>query len=185
MSNVQKEGLQEAAKDLKIPLDRGEPSGTGRPRGARGALPAIKTMGKKDLQTELGRSRKKIKQLEEDVAKIRAQAPQDEGTMAIPPELWGVFPAMAHEYLAGRFGDHWNLREEEIKLYGIHIERVAGRYLGPLAGENPELVGLALVVSSVSLPRALKTIKDLRKEAPEVKKPEDHAIGKPEEKGDI
>ena len=155
MSNVQKEGLKEAAQDLKIPLDRGEPSGTGRPRGARGPLPAIKTMGKKDLQAELGRSRKKVKQLEDDLAKFQAQGPQDDG-MAIPPELWGVFPAMGHEYLAGRFGDHWNLREEEIKLYGIHIERVANRYLGALAGENPELVGLALVMSSVSLPRALK-----------------------------
>ncbi|MBA7603119.1 hypothetical protein ES703_10223 [subsurface metagenome] len=156
------ETLQTVGEGLGIKPEA-RPGEKGRPIGAKGLMPNLKTMAKKDLMAEAGKSRKKIKELEarfEEIGKAEAEA-KDAAIM--PPEMWGVFPAMIYDYLSGKYGEHWKLNETEVKLYGENLERVANRYLPDFAGNHPELTGLALVAVSTTLPRALETLAMTRK----------------------
>lgn len=151
------EELKTAGEDLGIKPEA-RPGEKGRPVGAKGLMPNLKTMSAKDLRSEAGRSRKKIKELETRFEEV-GKAEQDAKDAAImPPEMWGVFPAMIYDYLSGKYGEHWKLNETEVKLYGENLERVANRYLPDFAGNHPELTGLALVAVSTTLPRALETL---------------------------
>jgi len=158
------EKLQSIGEDLGI-RPEARAGERGRPVGAKGLMPNLKTMSVKDLRAEAGRSRKKIRELEarfEEIGKVEQEA---KDTAMLPPEMWGVFPAMIYDYLAGKYGDHWKLNETEVKLYGENLERVANRYLPDFAGNHPELTGLALVAVSTTLPRALQTLSIRKAEA--------------------
>ncbi|MBA7495762.1 hypothetical protein ES702_06351 [subsurface metagenome] len=160
------EALRDAGEGLGFKPEA-KPGEKGRPIGAKGLMPNLKTMSVKDLRSEAGRSRKKVKELEarfEEIGKAEAEA-KDAAVM--PPEMWGVFPAMIYDYLSGKYGEHWKLNETEVKLYGENLERVANRYLPDFAGNHPELTGLALVAVSTTLPRALQTLSIQKAEADE------------------
>lgn len=151
------EALKTVGEDLGVKPEA-RPGEKGRPVGAKGLMPNLKTMSKKDLAAEAGKSRKKIRELEarfEEIGKVEQEAKE---AAIMPPEMWGVFPAMIYDYLAGKYGDHWKLNETEVKLYGENLERVANRYLPDFAGNHPELTGLILVAVSTTLPRALETL---------------------------
>ena len=160
--------LEKVAKDADLVTEHKQ-SGQGRPAGAKGAAPALKTMSKPDLMRELGASRKKIKEFEGKLADFtKGGTPKED---QIPPEMWAVFPALVYDYMATRFGPHWKLNEEEVLLYGQNIGKVADRYLGTVAGENPELFSLAIVAVSVTVPRVIITFKQRGKD-------KDAALGK-------
>ena len=150
------EKLEKVAKDADL-ITEHKKSDKGRPAGSKGALPVIKTMTKSDLMREVGANRKKLRDLEKKVVDFsKAGSPAEN---QIPPEMWAVFPSLAYDYIATRFGPHWKLNEEEMLLYGQNIRKVADRYLGAVAGDNPELFSLALVAVSVTVPRVMVTVK--------------------------
>jgi len=150
------EKLEKVAKDADL-ITEHKKSDKGRPAGAKGALPVIKTMTKSDLMREVGSSRKKLKDLENKLIEFsKAGAPAED---QIPPEMWAVFPCLIYDYMATRFGPHWKLNEEEMLLYGQNLQKVGDRYLGAVAGDNPELFSLALVAVSVTVPRVIVTFK--------------------------
>jgi len=160
------EALKAAGESIGIKPEANQEPGTGRRLRSRGPLPNLKHMSKKDLIAEAGKSRKRVKELE---AQTQAQTQGGQGVeelAVMPPEMWGVFPAMLYEYMASRYGEHWRLNETEVKLYGENLERVANRYLGEVAGDNPEVFGLVLVVLSTTVPRVLQTVA-LRRATPE------------------
>lgn len=161
------EKLEKVAKDANL-ITEHKKSDKGRPAGAKGALPVIKTMTKSDLMREVGAGRKKLRDLENKLVEFsKAGTPAED---QIPPEMWAVFPALVYDYMSGRFGPHWKLNEEELLLYGQNLQKVADRYLGAVAGDNPELFSLALVAVSVTVPRVIVTFKQRGKE-------EDAALG--------
>ena len=150
------EKLEKVAKDADL-ITEHKKSDKGRPSGSKGALPVIKTMTKSDLMREVGASRKKLRDLENKLVEFsKAGAPVED---QIPPEMWAVFPSLVYDYMATRFGPHWKLNEEELLLYGQNLQKVADRYLGAVAGDNPELFSLALVAVSVTVPRVIVTFK--------------------------
>lgn len=153
---METEKLEKVAKDANL-ITEHKKSDKGRPAGAKGALPVIKTMTKSDLMREVGASRKKLKDLEKKLVEFsKAGAPVED---QIPPEMWAVFPCLIYDYMATRFGPHWKLNEEEMLLYGQNLQKVGDRYLGAVAGDNPELFSLALVAVSVTVPRVIVTFK--------------------------
>ncbi len=156
-----KEKLEKVAKEADLVTEH-KKSDKGRPAGSKGALPVIKTMVKSDLMREVGASRKKIKELEGKVIELdKAGEPEKD---QIPPEMWGVFPALVYDHMATRFGPHWKLQEDEVLLYGQTLQKVADRYLGTVAGDNPELFSLAIVAVSVTVPRVIVTFKQRGKD---------------------
>ena len=156
-----KDKLEKMAKDADL-ITEHKKSGKGRPAGSKGALPVIKTMTKADLMREEGASRKKLKEFEDKLVEFsKAGEPAKD---QIPPEMWAVFPALIYDYMATRFGPHWKLNEEEMLLYGQNLQKVADRYLGTVAGDNPELFGLAIVAVSVTVPRVIVTFKQRGKD---------------------
>lgn len=164
--------LKKIAQEKGIETDKPEYSGKGRPPGAYGALPNIKTMGKKDLMTELGKSRKRIKELEEAgraAGPGGAIAGKPGEDLAIPGELWAFIPTALYDYMASRFGSHWKLKEMEARAYGQAMEKVANRYLPAFAGDKPELFGLVMVMAGTSIPRIMVTIRLKQEAAKEAK----------------
>ena len=157
-----KEKLEKVAKEADLVTEH-KKADKGRPLGSKGALPVIKTMVKSDLMREVGASRKKIKELEDNLVEIsKAGEPVKD---QIPPEMWAVFPSLIYDYMATRFGPHWKLQEDEVLLYGQTLQKVADRYLGAVAGDNPELFSLALVAVSVTVPWVIVTFKERGKDA--------------------
>ena len=153
MKNTEK--LEKVAKDADLITEHKKES-KGRGVAVSGLTP-IKKMTKAALMLEVGASRKKIPDLEKKLVDFSKSGspPEDQ----IPPEMWAVFPSLAYDYMATRFGPHWKLNEEEMLLYGQNIQKVADRYLGAVAGDNPELFSLALVAVSVTVPRVMVTVK--------------------------
>lgn len=149
----EKKTLEDLGKQVGIDPEN---QGRGRPVGSYGVLPNLKTMTRKDLITELGQKRKKVKDYEEKIQGIKQEAP--EASVEIPPQFYGVIPALAYDYLAARYGDHWKLREQEVILYGQAIEKVVNRYLGSIAEQNQELFALAMVAVATTIPRVMKTV---------------------------
>jgi hypothetical protein len=158
------EALRDAGEGLGF-RPESRPGEKGRPVGAKGLMPNLKTMSAKDLRSEAGKSRKKIKELEVGLEQSGKAGQETPETAIMPPEMWGVFPLMIYDYMAGKYGDHWKLNETEAKLYGENLERVANRYLPAFAGNHPELTGLVLVAVSTTLPRALQTLSIQKAEA--------------------
>lgn len=166
---VEKQSLDQVGRDLKLKTGRDQ-EGAGRPVGAKGRWPDKNKMSKEALKKEAGQTRKMITQLEADLAALKAEK-EVKKAEEIPAEMWAVFPSVIYDYLSLRFGDHWKLTEVEVKMYGESISRVANRYLGEIAGEHPEIVGLVIVVVSTSLPRAIKTIVVRTKETEKMEGP--------------
>lgn len=156
--------LKKMAEEKGLETEKPEYSGRGRPPGAFGGLPNLKTMGKRELMTELGKSRKKLKELEESLA-ARAGFPgaKTDELLAIPPELWAFLPTAIYDYMASRFGEHWKLKEPEARAFGQALEKVANRYLPALAGDMPELFGLFMVIAGTAIPRVVVTVKLIQK----------------------
>ena len=150
--------LGKLAADTGIPPDKKE--GTGRPLGASIGKPNLKTMGKKDLQAELGKARKKLKDLEDEAQGISKAGPGSGAELPrLPVEMWAVLPCVFHEYLAVRYGKHWILKEMEVTAYGQAVEKVVDRYLGAIAGDYPELFALGMVMAGTMVPRVIITMK--------------------------
>lgn len=159
---MEKDKLEKVANDANLVTEH-KKKDKGRPAGSKGALPAIKTMTKADLMREVGSSRKKLKELESKLVLFtKAGGPAED---QIPPEMWAVFPCMVYDYMATRFGPHWKLNEEEMLSYGQNLQKVGDRYLGTVAGDNPELFSLALVAVSVTVPRVIVTVKQRGQDA--------------------
>lgn len=173
--------LEKVAKEADLVTEH-KKLDTGRPAGSKGALPAIKTMVKADLMREVGTSRKKLKELENKLIEFtKAGEPAKD---QIPPEMWGVFPSLVYGYMATHFGPQWKLKEDEVLLYGQNLQKVADRYLGAVAGDNPELISLAIVAVSVTVPRIMLTIalSNVSKEIKE--KGLEDAVSRKEKNGD-
>jgi len=152
------EKLEKVAKEANL-ITEHKKSDKGRPAGVKGALPVIKTMTKSDLMREVGASRKKLRDLENKLVEFSKAGAPGRPEDQIPPEMWAVFPSLVYDYMATRFGPHWKLNEAEVLLYGQNLQKVADRYLGAVAGDNPELFSLALVAVSVTVPRVIVTFK--------------------------
>lgn len=154
---MSKEKMNDVGGKVGVVVD--EDKEPGRPKGAKGPLPNLKTMTKKDLIKEAGKGRKMLRKLESRIESVSLPDGGDPGgadVPQIPPELWGIFPSMAYDYLATRYGPYWKLKPDEIKLYGVAVEKVADKYLGVWAGDNPEIFGLVLVAVTVTTPRLLR-----------------------------
>lgn len=168
--------LEDVGKDLGLDSEsKDQPKGPGgRPLGEDIGQPNLKKMTKEALKREAGKLRKENKDLNDKLSAATSQL-QPEAEQ-IPPELWGAIPAMTYDYLAMRFGDHWRLQEPEMILYGKSIARVADRYLGEVAGDKPELVGLIITATIITLPRAFLTVRDKLKEKNESEGPEETTL---------
>ena len=159
MKSKTNEALEALAAESGIDLADKAEGGPGRKKGSVGDLPNIKKMPVQDLRRELGTSRKKLKDLE---GRVPVPAEVEGAVSGIPPELWGLIPSVAYDYLAGRYGDHWRLSEPELTLIGGQVERCANRYLGDYSSSHPELFGLLMVVVATGLPRVILTVKIVR-----------------------
>lgn len=162
---MKKPDLKEVAENAGVVEP--ESKGVGRPVGAVGNLPALKSMTKKALESELGKARKQMKVFESDLAAVKQGAP---GTV-LTPEMLGVVPLMAYDVLALRFGEHWRLKEPEAVAYGTALSGVLDRYLSVLSGDYPEIFGLVLVAASVTTPRIIETFKVKAKDVQKPVKP--------------
>ena len=172
--------LREAGETIGAQPE-GEETRQGRPTGSRGSLPSLKTMIKRDLEREAGKSRKRIRELEQSLTDLQgAKAEREQVEAVMPPEMWAVFPVLTYDYLASRYGPHWRLKETEVKMYGEALEKVANRYLPDFAGNNPELTALALVAASTSMPRVLQTM-TLRAKAEKEKRETPESLEKAED----
>jgi len=176
---VEKQTLDEVGRDLKLKTGKDQ-EGPGRPVGAKGRWTDKAKMSKEALKKEAGQNRKLILELETELAGIKAEK-EIKKPEEVPAEMWAVFPSVIYDYLSFRFGDHWKLTEVEVKMYGESISRVANRYLGEVAGEHPEVVGLVIVVISTSLPRVIKTIMIKTEKKKETEVPGPDADKKPEQ----
>jgi len=152
---AEKPSLDNIREKLNIPQER--PSGPGRPVGSRGRWPDKKKMTKEELMKEAAQNRKLIQDLESEIEKSKSD---DKAALdQVSPEMWAMLPVMIYDFLSFRFGDHWKLKEAEARIYGEQLGLVANKYLGEMAGDKPELVGLVLVAGIVTLPRAVMSIK--------------------------
>jgi len=109
----------------------------------------VKTMNKKDLQSELAKLRKEKDALESQVKGYEEQAPSMD-MVALSPEMWGSIPEMVYDGLAVRMGEHWRLDKDEVIAYGKAIEAVAERYLPQYAGEHPQLIILCVTAVTIT-----------------------------------
>lgn len=123
-----------------------------------------KKMTKKELESELPKVRKDRNRLQSELEEMKKGngLSSDPGPLTLPPEMWGAIPAVLYEYLAIRFGGHWRLSREEIPIIGVHFEAVLNRYLPDMSTNHPELLGFGLIVVGLTLPRAMKTVQNLR-----------------------
>lgn len=155
---MQKKNLSDVGKDLKLRGPDDDSHGPGRKPGSLGSLPNLKTMSKKDLISELGRRRKENKDLLEINQKLSVSAPS--AAIKVPGEMLAAVPVLIFEFMASRFGDHWQLSEPEALAYGESLSDVIDRYLPEIAGNRPELTALGLLVVVTALPRGIKSFKD-------------------------
>lgn len=112
----------------------------------------VRNMKTRELQQEVGRHRKEIGELEQKLEAYQS-GESPEGPWEIPAEMYAVIPVFVYDFLANRFGGHWKLNEDETIIYGQAIKRVIDRHMGEIAGDNPELFGLAVVIGSTAAPR--------------------------------
>lgn len=173
----------------KLGVSSKDKGGAGRPVGSTVGRPNLKTMGKKELMAELGKTRRKIRELEKcnlqdpQVTKLSGAGPGPSELPSMPPEMWGVLPSMMFDYLAVRFkAEHWRLKLEEVKLWGKGLEQVANRYLPLISVNHPELFGLAMVAVGTVAPRVIVQVR-LRGAVPRVEKQVDKAAKAKGEKG--
>lgn len=173
----EKPNLENVREKLRIPPE--EKPGPGRPAGSKGRWPDKKKMSKDDLIKEAGQNRKLIQDLETEIEKHKAG--KEAALEQVSSEMWAMIPVMVYDFMSFRFGEHWKLKQPEALIYGEQLGRVANRYLGDMAGDKPELVGLIIVAGIITFPRAVMTIK-LRlsppKPAPEPDKKQDARKGK-------
>ena len=125
-----------------------------------------KAMTKKELESEVPKLRKMVTALERETDELKGEVPGvgcDPGAgLSLPPEMWGTIPGLLYEFLAIRFGDHWRLGENEIKIAGIHFEKVLNRYLPDVSTSHPELMAFGFVLIGITIPKAMVTIRLLR-----------------------
>ena len=153
----EKPNLEQMRDKLGIPPEQKKATGPGRPVGSKGRWPDKKKMTKDDLIKEAGQNRKLIQDLEAEIQKHKAG--KEAALEQISPEMWAMIPVMVYDFMSFRFGDHWKLKEQEAMIYGEQLGLVANRYLGEVAGDKPELVGLIIVAGIITVPRAVMTIK--------------------------
>lgn len=151
-----------AEQDLK---DIGEGIGVktektekGRPVGSRGPLPNLKTMNKRDLEREAGKSRKRIKELEQKFAEIEAGEIEGEGAPEVMDEkaVGGFIGWIVNSWIAPRLGPHWKLSEPEIGKAGQECAPFVNKY-APYVSKWQEEIRAGFWAIATFAPRWEKT----------------------------
>jgi hypothetical protein len=141
---------------------KAEERGQGRPVGSRGPLPNLKTMNKRDLEREAGRSRKKIRELERKLAESGPERGPETAEGEAGPEVMdekavgGFIGWIVNSWVAPRLGHHWRLSEKEIEQAGQECAPFVNKY-APYASRWQEEIRAGFWAIATFAPRWEKT----------------------------